>query len=1180
MALKLFLGCSGSGKTHRLYEHIINESLTHPELTYLIIVPEQYNLSTQRQLISMHPRKGILNIDVLSFTRLAHRVFEEVGYRGAKGATIDDIGKNLILRHMAVRNRDKLTVLSGVFNKLGYITEVKSVISEFMQYGIGDKELADIINNSSGRGILKAKLTDIRLLYSEFLSYINEKYITTEEILTKVSNEVEGSARLKKSVIVFDGYTGFTPVQLNLIRELMINCVDVYMTLLCDPNEKAAGNSMETDLFYLSHKTMASLDKICRENSISCTKEVIASGEIPSRFRYDDKGNELAQDKMCTGLIHLEKNLFRNSAKSCEPGMTPGDIHIFTGTDPLEEAIEAAVRIERLVREEGYHYRDIAVVSGDINTYMNACGRAFSRYGIPFFIDRTRPVMLNPLIEYIRALFDIITGDYDYEAVFRYLKSGVSGYDTDSIDALENYVLKFGIRGRKQWNEPFILRGKDEDDELLFRLNEIRERVAEETGEFADELGTQPEADVKVISTALYHFMSRHKLQDAMERMSGEFEEKGDPVRAKEYAKIYEEVCVLLDKMVRLLPGEVISLKEYRELLDAGFEEIRTGVIPGTDDHVQVGDITRTRLRNIKALFFMGVNDGIIPAAAGGGGMITDMEREFITDSNEGIELAPTARMQGFIQRLYLYMLTTKPSRHLYISYAGLSEEGDSLKPSYFVDTVKRMFPGIVTEYPDAGLKNRVYDAVTGYSWLAGEVQDIMGTACDEKKRDYLTLLNVLAFDGEYSGRVRYVVNAALEGNDRVKSDAISRAVAAAMYGSELKCSVTRLENYARCAYSHFLKYGLKLRERELFSFEAKDLGSIFHDTLQSYAQVLKEKKISWTQADEKTRDESIEEAIQRCIARNDYTALYGSFRTMYTINRMRRILKRSVGILTDHLNRGSFVPYDHEFPFMADDDDSSLSIGLADGRYIRLYGRIDRMDICALEDDDKVYVKVIDYKSGDKYFDTASVYAGLELQLAVYLNAGCEIISERFPGKKIIPAGMFYYHIDDPVVNDDTPEGMSGQEVEEEIAKKLKLRGLVNSDEAVYRLMDSDFSTTSDVIPVRLKKDGDFAQGSKVASTEEFGIISDYVNHKIGEMGEEIYDGNVEARPVLKDLKDKGPCRYCDYSGICGYRGQGSVFDPDTPEDDQGDDTEREEESCTNEFIESMRCALLRGNG
>ena len=1180
MALQMYLGCSGSGKSYKLYEHIIDESLLHPEVTYLFIVPEQYNLSTQRRLISMHPRKGILNIDVLSFSRLSHRVFEEVGYRSARGVTIDDIGKNLILRHMASENGDKLTALSGVLNRLGYISEVKSVISEFMQYGIGDSELAELIEKSSGHGILQAKLTDIRLLYNEFLKYINDKYITTEEILQKVRDAVPRSEKLKKSVIILDGYTGFTPVQLDLIEELLKNCIDVYLTVLLDTQECIKhGRTLdsmglnEQDLFYLSYKTLASVERLCTDNKIGRKENVLMTGDIPARFMYDDEGEPLEENRRSRELIHLERNLFREHEEIYAGPDREGNIHIFTGASPEEEATEAAVRIERLIREKNYRYKDIAVVTGDIDTYMNVCARSFARYEIPFFIDRTSPVLLNPMVEYIRSLFDIVTEDYSYEAVFRYIKTPVSGYTSEETDMLENYVLRYGIKGRKQWNTPFIRKPGNMEQEELERLNHVRKRISEELSPFYEGLAAGsdiPEKtpvtsaaclDVRLISTALYRFMSTHRLQEKMAELAGVMDENNDPVRAREFGSIYEATCELLDKMVRLLPGEAVSIEEYAELLDAGFAEIRTGIIPPSDDYVQIGDITRSRLRDIKALFFMGVNDGIIPSVLGSGGIISDMEREFLVsagaDTPSGnrqdkeavkeIELAPTARMQAYTQRMYLYMLLTKPSRDLYISYAGISREGKSLNPSYLIKTVKRMFPHIITEHPDGGIMNRAYNLNTGYDELTEGIQDVVHGYGGVDPEEYRELLKVVAADDDYREKLGLMLETAFgEGNSK-NSDVISKAVAKALYGDSITCSVTRLENYARCAYSHFLKYGLGLKERELFSFEAKDIGSVFHDALQTYAMILKERNIKWQEADRETCEGIIDESIERCIAREDYGAIYGSFRTGYMVNRIRRIMKRTVDTLTLQLKMGKFEPYDFELAFNT-------------GKNIRLIGRIDRVDICSPgQDEGNVYVKVIDYKSGNKSFDLSSVLTGLDLQLAVYMKAACEYVKRQFADRETVPAGILYYHIDDPYIT-VSDEGVSDAAVDNEISKKLRMTGLVNLDKGIYRLIDSEFTDRSGIIPVYVKRDGEFGRGSSVADTEEFRILEDYVSLIIEESGRAILDGNIKAEPHMSSRKDKRPCEYCDYYGICGYRGRGSVYDDELLQEQITDEDENED--------------------
>ncbi len=1138
MALQLYVGAAGSGKSYELYRHIIDESIKHPELNYIILVPEQYTLSTQYKLVSMHPRNGILNIDILSFNRLAYRVFEEVGYNEAKGVVIDDIAKNLILRHIAEANEDKFTALNGIFNRLGYISEVKSVISEFMQYGIRDEQLELLLNYSSERGILKGKLADIRFLYSEFLKYINEKYVTSEEILTKVSNVIDKSALMKRSVIVLDGYTGFTPVQYECIRALLLNCVDVYVTILLDNgNNKLAlpiSSVSEQELFYMSKVTVNKLYNVCKDCSVNISEPVVLNNEVSPRFANKDGM-----------LAFLEKNIFKNTTNTYNKAVTD-ELQLFYATDILEESVEAAVRIEELVRNKGYHYKDIAVVTGDIDNYSNALERAMNRYDIPYFVDRTRPVLLNPLIEFIRAVFDILNDNFSYEAVFRFLRSELNEYKREDVDLLENYVLKYGLKGQAAYSTPFIKQTRQVELEELERINIIRQELSEEFNRLIETMGGRDyrKQTVDIYAKALYTFLAEHSLAAKMKRFEKKFLDEGDGARAKEYGKIYEEVMVLLEKMVSLLCDETITLKEFGELLDAGFAEIRTGVIPKSNDYVQIGDITRTRLRDIKALFIVGVNDGIIPAGGVKGGIISDMDREFLAKNEFGLELKPTARMQAYTEKIYLYMLMTKPSEKLYLSYSKVDEKGETLNPSYLIKMLKGMYGGIKEKGANKEIMGRVYSVSSGLYELSGKIQDYYRYADYDELNDYLSLFKILSYKEDNKKLISKELYQCFTYDILSRTDSLGKAVANALYGKELSCSITMLEAYARCAYSHFLKYGLSLRERELFSFEASDMGTIFHETLKNYALLLNENNYTWFDISREEQKRLVEESIVRCINQGEYDVIYGSFRTRYMINRIRRITQRTVDTLTAQLRKGSFIPYDFEFSFYSTNDYNSLNISLSEEEKLHLLGRIDRVDVC--QDERNIYVKVIDYKSGNKSFDLAAIYSGIDLQLVVYLNAAMENVyytmKQDGSDKAVIPAGILYYHIDDPVV--ETGANADEAEINSEIAKLLKMNGLVNSDASVYRLMDSDFETSSEVIPVKLKKDGDFKSGSSVASTDDFKIMSKYVNKKIKDMGNSILDGKIDINPVAGKNAMNNVCNFCQYSNICGYRGEGFEAD------------------------------------
>lgn len=1127
MALQLWMGNSGSGKSYQLYQHVIREAEKHHEQTYLVVVPEQFTLQTQHDLVMMHPKHGIMNIDVLSFARLAYRVFEEVGFANASGILIDDMGKSLILRHLAGQYEDRLPVLGNNLKKLGYINEVKSVISEFMQYGIGDREIALLEEKTaaSGKTMLSRKLKDIQVLYHAFRSYTNEKYTTSEELLERVSSILPNSQKIKKSVLVFDGFTGFTPIQYKLLSALLQNSADVYVTVLLDTVGK--GNPYEIggeqELFYLSKRMVRELTRLAESLQIQKKPDHVIKESISARYRFARKTTtEPVNDNM---LIHLERNLFRSNATPFGTVKITDDIQIFIGGNPEEEMKRAAIKIQELIRRQNYRYQDIAVVTGDIDTYMHCAERVFKKYEIPYFVDKTQPILLNPFIEYLRAVVTVMTDDYSYEGMFRYLKSSLTDFDREEIDRLENYVLACGIKGSRQWKQRFIRRTDSMDTDDLLALDELRNKITSDF-EIFDTAGST----VRSIANAFYRFILRGKMQDKLAAYETRLKERGDMSRAKEFAQVYKQVMDLLDKLVELLGEEEMTIGEFGGLLDAGFDEIRIGVIPAGTDYVQVGDITRTRLRKIKALFFVGVNDGIIPMSNGAGGIISDMDREFLMDLKEGIELAPSARMQAYTQRLYLYMVMTKPEEKLFLSYARMSEDGKSLRPSYLIQTVNGMFPTLSIQQTEGGLLSRIWNENAGLMELTEGLQSYISRGGSEKNPDYAELFEWYAGNPDYMKRLRKLVDSAFSMGVYRRQDAISKAVANVLYGKALTGSVTRLESYARCAYQHFLTYGLSLKERELFSFEAKDMGMVFHDVLQTYAGLLAESDETWFTVAEDKSAQLIDEAVSRCIAAGDYAAVYSSFRTTYMVERMKRITARTVGVLTSQIKKGSFIPESFELAFSSENDYRSLNVKLSENEILRLQGRIDRMDL--YEDDSRVYVKIIDYKSGNQSFDLMAIYRGLQLQLVVYLNAAMEIQERRQKTDKqkaIVPAGILYYHIDDPIIDaekDDTPE-----DVNRKIISKLAMKGLVNSDGDIIRLMDKEFEKTSDVIPVSLLKTGELSARSSAVSTEDFQTISDYVNLKIAEMGTGILRGNIKAEP-----QGDNPCAYCQYRTVCHY--------------------------------------------
>lgn len=1116
MSLRFYFGPSGSGKSHRIYEEIIQRAAQEPGRNFLIIVPDQFTMQTQKDLVMRSDKGGILNIDVLSFGRLSHRILEEVGTK--EMPVLDDTGKSLVLQKIAADLKEQLPAMGSLLHKQGYIHEVKSAISEFMQYGISTQDMDKLIASAEKRGALAMKLRDLKTLYRGFQDYIKDHFITTEETLDVLRRSLTKSKILPGSVVVFDGFTGFTPIQNRLIQELMRVCAETIVTVTIGAEEDPYQPDGEQKLFHLSKKTVADLVKLAAEAEVERGEDVFVKGGI-NRFTQ------------APALCYLEQNLFRYQYEPYTEKQQ--ELCMFEALSPREEVHQTALYIRNLIREQEFNYRDIAVVIGDLERYASYVETEFGQLEIPCFIDRTRGIVLNPMIEYIKSALQLYIKDFSYDTVFHFLRSGMVDISREEIDELENYVIRTGARGYRTYSRLFTRRteemqqGRGQDDterveETLERLNRVRQQFADTV----EILHMAPRAKTGEYVDHLYDFLEQNQVQQKLLNYQQQFEQEGDLAKAREYAQIYRLVMDLLDQIYGLLGEEEISLQEFADILDAGFGEITVGTIPQNVDRIVVGDMERTRLKQVKVLFFLGVNDGNIPKNASKGGIISDMDREFLIES--GTEMAPSPRQQMYIQRLYLYLNMTKPSQRLYLSYAKVNSDGKGIRPSYLIDTVRKLFPQLTVEYPQNRSRiEQIEGRQEGARYLAEELREYAdGTLREEERQDFYLMYR--AYEADPQDRDR-LTQAAFR---RYKESGLSRIVARALYGRQLENSVSRLETYAACACRHFLQYGLSLREREEFGFEVSDMGTVYHAVLENFAGKLAESGRTWWDFEENFAAKVVREAIEGYAATYGETVLYSSARNEYAITRMSRILTRTVLTLQQHLKQGSFQPDDYELSFRFAENLDSIHVDLSEEEKMHLQGRIDRIDVS--EDAEHVYVKVIDYKSGNKKFDLAALYYGLQLQLVVYMNAAMELESRKHPDKEIVPAALLYYHIDDPTI--ETPVELTDEQINEQILAKLRMNGVVNSDPEVVERLDHYLQDKSAVIPVEKKKDGSFSARSGILSREEMQLVSAYVDAKIRDIGREILDGKIAANPYEKGNEEA--CTCCAYKKVCGFDG------------------------------------------
>ena len=1130
MSLQLIFGGSGSGKSDYVYRNLLKRSKSEEDKTFFVLVPEQFTMQTQRELVRRQENHSIMNVDVVSFPRLAYRVFDELGMGNL--SILEETGKNLLLRRVAEEQQEHLKLLKASMKKAGYISEVKSVISELTQYRILPGQLDAFIQDEEQSPLFRYKIQDIQTMYQGFLDYLEGKgpaarehhYITAEDLLEVLAQAAERSEILKGSVIVLDGFTGFTPVQYYLLETLLRLTDEIVVTVTLDERENPYQCQGIQELFYMSKKTVGTLLRLAEQNHVEVKEPYWVRHTEKSRFANSP------------ALGWLEQNLFRfrqrpyaasRAAKGEETAEGNSDIRFFSLLNPRQELHFAAREIKRLVREQNYRYKDIAIVCGDVELYGNYANEIFDTYQIPLFLDTRKNIVFHPMTEFIKQSLLLIEQDFSYEAALGYLRCGLCGWNMEQVDLLENYILAEGIRGFQNWQEPWVRRGSVQSQEELEQINELREQFVKQFAPLRESFRRENGRSHTVLeeSRALYLLMFQLDLEGKLKEYEEQFNREGENALAKEYAQIYKIVMDLLDKMVELLGEERMNVREYREILEAGLEAAAVGIIPPGYDRVVFGDIERTRLSDIKVLFFVGVNDGLIPKASQHGGIISQSDREWF--ASQGMELAPTDRERSFIQKFYLYLNLTKPSEKLYMTWFRVTQDGKEARKSYLLSAMFKMFPeSLPVRVEEIFHTKRQGGLLPKDSLNPEETINMEQIVTPESSLKFLAEGLKAARKGilypQWKGLYRWylskepwkekasqLLEAAFY---QYHAKPVGAEVIRALYGKVLENSVTRLEQFSACAFGHFLQYGLKLKERSLGEFAPVDMGNMFHEALERYSNHMEEEGFYWFDVPKEVKERLIQQAVEETLGSGFASRLFQEARTAYLLERMKRILRRTIDTITEQLQTSHFMPEGYEISFSFAENLDAVNFILSEEERMRLKGRIDRID--TRKEGDQIYVKVIDYKSGNREFQLLSLYHGLQLQLVVYLNSAVELVKRKYPKKEVIPGGMYYYHLDDPVVEGNSAS--TDAEIQEKILEELKLKGVAGEGE--------DLSVS--------KK-------SKKAGAEEFQILSRYVNHKIRDIGRKIFDGEIGAQPY--QLGDSTGCDYCPYHGVCG-------FDPSSP--------------------------------
>lgn len=1102
--IQIIEGPSGSGKSRLVYEEIIQMAGKEPEKNFFLLVPEQFTMQAQRDIVSLHPQHGTMNIDIVSFNRLAYRIFEELNIR--TDYVLEDFGKSMLLQRILLENRKKLSCFGPCVNKPGFVDELKSLMTELFQYRIGLEDMKQVYAGMTGHNMLKGKLEDLLFVYEAFQKEVEDSYIIAEHVLEILALHIEESALLKNSILYLDGFTGFTPIQYEVLAALAKTSERMTFTITIDARSAAAQSCAEHELFYLTKDTISRIRKLGERVQIRVEERFLQ--ETGVRFQEAPE------------LQHLEQNLFRFPYQVWQGEVEHIKLQVFA---TARQELQAAGRqIRAMVREGRYRFRDIAVIHGDLNSLEPMAEEIFPKLNIPYFIDTNQSIYMNPCLEAIRSILDIAQTDYSYESVFRFLKTGVTELSVEQVEALENVVLRKGIRGLKWWRQVFEQEAAGIGEvgmQVLHLLMPVTEALKE---------AVQVQEYVKI----LQDFLQALNMEKQLELAAEEYEEQGNLVLAKSYEQIYARLEDIWDKLLEILGNSEMTLEEFRKVLETGLDDITLGVIPPSLDQVTVGDIERTRLNHVKVLFVLGINDGIIPKAAGSSGILSETDREIL---GKELELAPNPKSRVFTEQFYLYQNLTKPSENLYLMYHLQDKDGDEAMPAYLIGRIQRIFPHL--EGKNASTTALNWENIeTPADSAENLIAALFQKELPEEEAELWKSLHSY-YEKNQPERMQRIQAGLLYNNLNAW---LSPETAVKLYGLEMHTSVSRLETYSRCPYQFFLQYGLQLKERERSEVSLSDMGSLLHRIVEGVfahvenrnaeeMQVTEEAENVWETITDEALEGLVEQEMKAAIEEVQEEKFLLSKSSGQLLQRIEKTASYAVCDLKKQLLRGRMIPYKFELKFPSEEAGEALQavrIELGQGSRMQLKGIIDRIDIA--QDEQHVYVKVMDYKSSGKDIDVNQVNAGLQLQLLVYTNVVLEVLQKRFPDKKIVPAGSLYYGFQIPMV--EKTARTVGEALENKLQKETALTGVINVEEPCISLLGG-----SEILPVKVKKeDGELRiQESDTVLTQEryYNLLSE-VQQTVAELGREMADGQIPIRPVQTGRTP--PCAYCAYRDVC----------------------------------------------
>ncbi|MFC7365066.1 MULTISPECIES: helicase-exonuclease AddAB subunit AddB [Bhargavaea] len=1133
MSFRLITGRAGSGKTTMVRKEIAGKLKESPiGSPIFVVVPDQMSFSMEKSLSTEFGLRGTIRAQVATFKRLAWRILQETG--GITRTEVNGFGYRMLIRSLLAENRDEFKLFRQAADKRGFTEQLEDLLKEFSRYCLDCTTMTDMHGELEQAGAPRAlldKADDLELLMSKIEERLGTAYVDSEGYLALLSSQIRHSDLVKDAEVYVDGFVTFTTRELEIVEELMKHARRVTVVL---PMEDPYGAPAGSQLFFNAQGSAARLMDAAKRNGVE-TEEGIHLG-MPRRFKS-------------RALAHLETVFDQYPAPTAS---AEGDVELIRAADARAEVHAMARRIRSLMMS-GMRYRDMAILYRQPEVYDELIETVFPLYDVPVFISRKKPMLHHPLIEFSRSVLEAVAEGWEYEDIFRAVKTDLffpHGADPsewrDRADRLENFVLANGIRGERWFDEKRwqvkryrgleFHRNVQTDEELAMQedIRLIRDAVREPLANLEARLRRGRTG--RDIAETLFTFMEDLQVFDKIVDLRRREEEAGRLFEAAEHDQAWNSWIEVLDQFVLMFGDQERPLVELIRILDEGFDTLEFARIPPSIDQVTVTTVDISRLMDMEAVFIIGVNDGVFPKRIDQEGLLSDREREWFMEI--GLELAPTTKMRLMDEMYMAYRAFTTASSKLYLSYPASDAEGKALIPSLYLKRIRQILPDVAESdvlNDPAGLPEeeswQEYISHPRATLRYASAQMRLTESERELSGPWRTAIDYYRNDPYWS----MIFGKVFRPSRKRDTERLEPAVTSALYGEEIGSSVSRVESYFSCPFQHYASFGLKLRERGEFTLDPPALGDLFHAALKWISDETGQRNLSWGALSQTECLTLARDAVESISPYFFNQILLSSNRYAYIKRKITRIIQRTLLGLSRQAKHSGFNPVAIEAAFGPGEKFPPLRIPLKRGRTMQLRGRIDRVD--AAEVDGKPFIRVVDYKSSARALDLAEVYYGLSLQMLTYLDVAL-LNSDEWFGREALPAGVLYMHVHNPMIRAESGV-MDDAEIEAEAMKSYRMRGYVLDNPDVVLEMDKSLDGSSDLLPVRMNKNGTFSKTSKVIGPESLSLMREYVRHKYRQAGDSMIDGDTRVLPYR--MKDKMPCQTCAYRSVC-------QFDPADP--------------------------------